>query len=79
MTARVLFFGATADIAGQRVIEIEPDSGATAASVLESLISEFPAFATHKLKVSINQTYAAGSDRVKNGDEIAIFTAVSGG
>lgn len=79
MSAHILFFGATAEIAGKRGIEIEPDAAATAGSVLESLVRDYPALAPHKLKISVNQTYADAAVPVRDGDEVAVFTAVSGG
>ena len=79
MAAQVLFFGATADIAGTRNIEIEIGSETTAALVLKDLSSRFPAMSVLKLRISINQQYAVGGEVVRDGDELAIFTAVSGG
>ncbi len=79
MAARVLFFGATADSAGTRQTEIETGENSTAASVLELLLRDYPSLAAHRLKVSINRSYAADSDPVRDGDELAVFTAVSGG
>ena len=41
--------------------------------------SEYPALKGHKLLFSINQQYANGDEIIRDGDELAIFTAVSGG
>jgi len=79
MAARVLFFGATADIAGTRLLEMELPPNASAASVLEKLVEEYPALGRHQLKVSVNQTHASRDTMVQDGDEIGFFTAVSGG
>ena len=79
MAVRVLFFGATAEISGTRTVEIEPAEGSTAATVLESLAAAYPALGTSNLKISINQKYASGDEGVRDGDEVAVFTAVSGG
>ena len=79
MKINVLFFGATADIAGKRVEEIQLNEGSTAENVLSELYSRFPPLAAQKLHISIDQEYARPDSPVKNGDEIAIFTAVSGG
>ncbi len=79
MSISVLFFGATADMVGARRIEIEAASGLTANGVLYDLNSRFSSLASHKLHISVNQEYAAGDQIVHDGDEIAIFTAVSGG
>ncbi|MBP9664229.1 MAG: MoaD/ThiS family protein [Pyrinomonadaceae bacterium] len=79
MPAHVLFFGATAEMAGKRKIEIEPAPDMTAGSLVERLVSDYPALASHKLRISVNQTYADAAEPVSDGDEVAVFTAVSGG
>lgn len=79
MTVQVLFFGATADVVGQRRIEIETAADTIASEVYERMIGEFPAITRHRLHYSVNQQYASGNEVLRDGDEIAIFTAVSGG
>ncbi len=75
----ILFFGATADITGRRRLEISPADGATAAAAFEHVVAEYPALASHKLLFSLNEAYAAGHELLRDGDELAVFTAVSGG
>ena len=75
----ILFFGATADTIGKRRIEIELQIDAVASQILEKLISDFPSLSNHRLLYSVNQQYASGNEILADGDEIAIFTAVSGG
>ncbi len=79
MSVRVLFFGATADIAGKREIEISVDLAATTETVLQDILRRFPSMASHKLHISINQHYAKGDEIISDGDELAVFTPVSGG
>ena len=79
MAVSVLFFGATADIVGTRKIEIELQGNSGAAKVFDELIVRYPRLSTHRLHYSINQKYATGDEVVHDGDELAIFTAVSGG
>jgi molybdopterin converting factor small subunit len=79
MNFRVLFFGATADIAGCRRIDLEMPDETLASDVFESLVTQHPQLSRHKLHLSINQQYANGDEAVREGDELAIFTAVSGG
>ncbi|MBK7392530.1 MAG: MoaD/ThiS family protein [Chloracidobacterium sp.] len=79
MNIHVLFFGATADIAGERRIDIEMPPETVASAVFEKLFAEHPQLASHKLHVSLNQQYATGNELLSEGDELAIFTAVSGG
>ncbi len=79
MVAQVLFFGATADIAGMRNMEIDIGYETSAATVLKDISERFPTMSSHKLKLSINQEYAIGDEIIHDGDELAIFAAVSGG
>ena len=79
MPARVLFFGATADITGHREIEIAVSDDLTAEAALKEIVRNLPGLGSHKLLISINQQYAAQDEIIRDGDELAIFTAVSGG
>ncbi len=79
MKVEVLFFGATAAVTGERMISVDTADGSSARSVLDSVFARFPDLRRHKLHLSINQQYAAGDEPVRDGDELAIFTAVSGG
>ena len=77
METKVLFFGATADIVGSRELYVPHVSEMSA--LIEQLVAEYPRLASHKLLVSINQEYASHHSPINDGDEVAIFTAVSGG
>jgi molybdopterin converting factor small subunit len=79
MHVRVLFFGATADVTGERQITIEPLEPPTSRDVFEQMVSKYPRLSSHRLLYSVNQQYASGDEIVTDEDEIAIFTAVSGG
>lgn len=79
ITLTVLFFGATAEAAGKRSMALEMPHGASSGEALAELMRLFPGLASHKLLYSVNQSYAAGGERLKSDDELAIFTAVSGG
>lgn len=74
--AKVLFFGATADIVGSRGIE---RAASTASELINDLVAEFPRLSSHKLLLSVNQEYVGVDTVINDGDEVAIFTAVSGG
>jgi molybdopterin converting factor small subunit len=76
---KVLFFGAVADEVGRRVDELEVRTGDPSKSIFDRLLSDYPSLSTHKLLFSVNQNYATGKETLKTGDELAIFTAVSGG
>ena len=79
MEVNVLFFGATAELVGSPKIETSVSESAIAADVIEQLHAEYPGLKGRKLLVAVNEQYVAESTPLKNGDELAIFTAVSGG
>ncbi len=79
MKVQVLFFGATADETGEREIEFEAAENADASNIFAQIVGKYPRLQNHKLLYAVNQEYANGDEIIKNGDELAIFTAVSGG
>ncbi len=83
MKVNVLFFGATADSVGERQIEISLEENLKAETALSQILEKFPALQKNhdkkSLHFAVNQEYASGDEIIKNGDELAIFTAVSGG
>ena len=76
---RVLFFGATAEVAGARSVVLDVPENAASGEAYTKLLEHYPGLASHKLLYSVNQAYADGSEPLKSNDELAIFTAVSGG
>jgi molybdopterin converting factor subunit 1 len=79
MEVRVLFFGATADEAGKRSMEFAVEDAATVGDTLNQLLDAFPQLKNHKLRFAVNQEYVTDDRVLNNGDELAVFTAVSGG
>jgi molybdopterin synthase sulfur carrier subunit len=79
MNLRVLFFGATAEAAGRRSIDLSIDDGVRAATAFDFVLERFPGLIGHKLLFAVNQQYVSGEALMSEGDELAIFTAVSGG
>lgn len=81
MKVNVLFFGATADATGQKEIEFETAANERAEKVFGEILNSFPKLKDYgkSLLFSVNQEYSDGGELVKNGDELAVFTAVSGG
>jgi len=79
MKINILFFGATADLTGSRTIERTVNSPISAGDVLRQVNDEFPDLKGHKLLFAVNEEYAAPGSILREGDELAIFTAVSGG
>lgn len=76
---KVLFFGQTAEIVGTRELEILLDSATKANEAFNEILEKYPKLKENKLLFAINQEYADGDEMIKDGDELAIFTAVSGG
>ena len=79
MKVQVLFFGATADAVGKRKIEIDLAAEMRAEDALGKIVADYPQLENHSLLFAVNQEYASGSETIKDGDELAIFTHVSGG
>lgn len=81
MKVNVLFFGATADAAGTRETEFETGENESAKNVFAEILDSFPNLQNYgrSLLFSVNQEYSDGTEPIKDGDELAIFTAVSGG
>ena len=79
MKVQVLFFGATADETGAREIEFDAPESQKAGEIFAEIVNQYPRLKNHKLLFAVNQEYASGGEIIANGDELAIFTAVSGG
>ncbi|HEY0050639.1 MAG TPA: MoaD/ThiS family protein [Pyrinomonadaceae bacterium] len=79
MKVQVLFFGATAQATGEREIEFDLAERTKAAEAFRQIVRRFPQLEQHSLLFAVNQQYASGGETIQNGDELAVFTAVSGG
>lgn len=78
MKVKVLFFGATAEAVGRRELEVSFDTRTTAKAAFAGIVEKFPNLPGNLL-FSINQEYSKGDEIIKDGDELAVFTPVSGG
>jgi len=78
MTVKVKLFGAIAEIIGSGEVVV-PAVGSTVSEIVELLTTNYPALAKLPLKYAVNQEYASSETVVGWSDEVAIFTAVSGG
>ena len=79
INVQVLFFGATADETGEREVEINFNENTKANDAFAEILAKYPRLANHKLLFAVNQEYASGDETINDGDELAVFTAVSGG
>ncbi|WP_165874316.1 molybdopterin converting factor subunit 1 [Rubrobacter taiwanensis] len=78
---RVLLFGAAADQAGARELELQVRDGATLGDLWNELTGRYPGLTPmgDTLAFAVNQEYAGMERRVSPGDEVAILPPVSGG
>jgi molybdopterin converting factor small subunit len=79
MKVSVLFFGATADEVGEREIEVDFPDNTKSGDAFAQITADYPQLKQHKLLFAVNQEYADGGEIIRDGDELAVFTAVSGG
>jgi molybdopterin synthase sulfur carrier subunit len=77
----VLLFGAAADRAGTRKVELEIEEGSTLAEVWTLLAEMYPDLSSMRdtLAFAVNGEYARMDGRVDPGDEVAVLPPVSGG
>ncbi len=82
MTVQVLFFGATAEATGKRAFEFSLVENVNADEAFGAILKTFPDLRQkfkNSLLFAVNQEYCGGDKIIKDGDELAVFTAVSGG
>jgi molybdopterin converting factor subunit 1 len=82
MKVQVLFFGATAEAIGTREIDFSLVDDVNADQAFAAILKSFPTLRQNfkdSLLFAVNQEYSDGDKIIKNGDELAVFTAVSGG
>ncbi len=81
MQVRVLLFGVLRDIFTTDSVALDLPSDATVADLLSHYEQERPAQAAllKSLAVAVNQEYAAPSQSLHDGDEVALLPPVSGG
>jgi molybdopterin converting factor subunit 1 len=77
---RVLFFGAAADAAGTREVEVDAN-GTTVEGLFSMLAERHPALEPMRdsLAFAVNGEYAGREDAVAEDDEVAVLPPVSGG
>ncbi len=78
---KVLLFGAAADRAGTRQVEVPVDEDTTLEEVWSVLVDRYPTLQPMRdtLAFAINEEYARTQDKVLAGDEVAVLPPVSGG
>jgi molybdopterin synthase sulfur carrier subunit len=78
---RVLFFAGARDAVGTDAIELTIEAPLTARALLDRLCAEHGRLAPYarSLRIAVNGAYAAWSDEVRAGDEVAVIPPVAGG
>ncbi len=78
----ILLFGIAKDIVGKSSFRFDADDlvPTSVSELKDRLKGSFPEFGKlSSLAVAVNSAYAEDSDRLREGDEIAIIPPVSGG
>ena len=78
---KVLLFGAAADRAGTRQVEVPVNGETTLGELWTILVDQYPGLVPMRdtLAFAINGEYARIEDAVSAGDEVAVLPPVSGG
>ena len=78
-SVKILFFGATADAAGEREGVLELNNVSSVGDAVNALLDRHPRLSAYRLLIAVNEEYVSPDAVLTEGDELAIFTAVSGG
>ena len=79
MKIRIIFFAATADRAKTRATQVEMPVGATIAHLGQRVVDEYPPLQDLRLVYALNEQYVSANQLLNDGDDVAVFTPVSGG
>ncbi|MDZ7780032.1 MAG: molybdopterin converting factor subunit 1 [Gemmatimonadota bacterium] len=81
VSVRALFFAAYRDLLGTPELTVELDGGATVADLVRDLRARGAPFDAlpPEPAVAVNQAYAAASEALATGDEVAFIPPVAGG
>lgn len=79
MNVRVLSFGVLKEWLGGSERTVELPEGATVAELLERLNAERVAPLQRGIAVSVNEEFAAATEKLKDGDQVGLLPPVSGG
>jgi len=81
MQVEVLFFATLKDRAGRERLRVTLEDSATVAALKSHLAAQLPTLASAlpTALTSINHEFAFAEDRLREGDEVALFPPVSGG
>lgn len=76
---RILLFGLPRDLVGTGQLDLNVNDPSSVSEALSLLEGTYPSLRNATLLHAVNENYVEGNSVLKHGDELAIFTAVSGG
>lgn len=81
MEVRIRLFATLKDRLGREVIGVQVPEGASVADLLQAVAQAYPALRPYlpSAIVAVNHEFAFPEDRLRPGDEVALFPPVSGG
>jgi molybdopterin converting factor subunit 1 len=81
ITVHVLFFSMLREETDTHELDVSLDAPATGNDLLDRLEEDFPAVSDHRssLRLAVNQAYSPTDAPLRDGDEVALITPVSGG
>lgn len=74
-----LLFGVCRDLVGRSRLEMKVNHRSTVAEAVSIIREHFPGLERPNLLFAVNEEYVNDQTMLQDGDELAIFTAVSGG
>lgn len=79
VTVQLLFFGAVAEAIGKKEEKVTLRAGSFLGDIHAGLLSRFPQLEGKTLKCAVDQQFCSWRHVLSDGEEVAIFTPVSGG
>jgi molybdopterin converting factor small subunit len=81
MRCAVRLFGPSADSVGASEISVEIEGEATCSAVRRAIVAQYPGLErfVRAGRIAVNHAFAAETQRIRAGDEVALIAMVSGG
>lgn len=81
VTVRVLLFAELRERLGRSELDVRLADGATGRALVDRLAAEHPALAPYRavLRVAVNRAHRPLGVALRDGDEVALLTPMSGG
>ena len=81
MRVRVKLFATYREVVGAKDLVRSVREGAVLSDLLDGLLQEYPRLAGHRetMLLAVNREFAGPTQRLRDGDEVAVMPPVSGG